>query len=120
MGWLGGAVMVAALGATPVAREVAPPMAQNKVATREVASRVATREAAPAAAQEQEAQTASEFAAAMSYPSSVCKKKRVDACGCHHVYGVRHCHPDRKGKHCEAIVKAELPWLQQEPESFKL
>ena len=37
---------------------------------------------------------------------SVCAKKRVDACGCHHVYGVRHCHPKRKSEHCEAMVKA--------------
>jgi hypothetical protein len=37
---------------------------------------------------------------------AVCAKKRVDACGCHHVYGVRHCHPKRKSEHCEAMVKA--------------
>lgn len=37
---------------------------------------------------------------------AVCAKKRVDACGCHHVYGVRHCHPKRKSDHCEAMVKA--------------
>lgn len=40
---------------------------------------------------------------------SVCAKKRVDACGCHHVYGVRHCHPNRKSDHCEAPVKATAP-----------
>jgi hypothetical protein len=40
---------------------------------------------------------------------AVCAKKRVDACGCHHVYGVRHCHPKRKSDHCEAMVKAEEP-----------
>ncbi|MDC0711967.1 hypothetical protein POL68_26100 [Stigmatella sp. ncwal1] len=40
---------------------------------------------------------------------SVCAKKRVDACGCHHVYGVRHCHPSRKGDHCEAPVNASMP-----------
>ncbi|MCP3102526.1 hypothetical protein LZ198_26995 [Myxococcus sp. K15C18031901] len=39
---------------------------------------------------------------------SVCAKKRVDACGCHHVYGIRHCHPNRKGEHCEAPVKAQV------------
>jgi hypothetical protein len=37
---------------------------------------------------------------------SICAKKRVDPCGCHHVYGVRHCHPKRKSEHCEAMVKA--------------
>ncbi|HYO66825.1 MAG TPA: hypothetical protein VEU33_12135, partial [Archangium sp.] len=38
-----------------------------------------------------------------------CSKKRVDACGCHHVYGVRHCHPKRKSEHCEAMVQASEP-----------
>lgn len=36
----------------------------------------------------------------------VCAKKRVDPCGCHHVYGARHCHPNRKTDHCEAPVKS--------------
>ncbi|HEX8435566.1 hypothetical protein [Archangium sp.] len=40
---------------------------------------------------------------------AVCSKKRVDACGCHHVYGVRHCHPKRKSEHCEAMVQANEP-----------
>ena len=40
---------------------------------------------------------------------AVCSKKRVDACGCHHVYGVRHCHPKRKSEHCEAMVQAPEP-----------
>jgi hypothetical protein len=40
---------------------------------------------------------------------SLCSKKRVDACGCHHVYGVRHCHPKRKSEHCEAMVQATEP-----------
>ena len=40
---------------------------------------------------------------------TTCSKKRVDACGCHHVYGVRHCHPKRKSEHCEAMVKAPSP-----------
>ncbi len=40
---------------------------------------------------------------------AVCGKKRVDACGCHHVYGVRHCHPKRKSEHCEAMVRAPEP-----------
>jgi len=39
---------------------------------------------------------------------AVCEKKRVDPCGCHHVYGIRHCHPNRKGAHCEAPVKAQV------------
>ena len=40
---------------------------------------------------------------------TTCSKKRVDACGCHHVYGVRHCHPKRKSEHCEAMVQAPSP-----------
>jgi hypothetical protein len=36
---------------------------------------------------------------------SVCAKKRVDACGCHHVYGVRHCHTKRQTDHCEGMAQ---------------
>jgi hypothetical protein len=38
---------------------------------------------------------------------AVCSKKRVDACGCHHVYGVRHCHPKRKSDHCESMAQVD-------------
>lgn len=38
-----------------------------------------------------------------------CAKKRVDACGCHHVFGVRHCHPSRRTDHCEVIAAAAVP-----------
>ena len=58
--------------------------------------------------QKQEAQQPEQVAAPVFNPS-VCAKKRVDPCGCHHVYGIRHCHPSRKGDHCEAPVKAQLP-----------
>ncbi len=40
---------------------------------------------------------------------AICAKKRVDACGCHHVYGIRHCHPKRKSEHCEAMAQAPEP-----------
>ncbi|MFP2911267.1 hypothetical protein ACLESD_40835 [Pyxidicoccus sp. 3LFB2] len=50
-----------------------------------------------------------EQVAAPVFNPSICAKKRVDPCGCHHVYGIRHCHPNRKGEHCEAPVKAQLP-----------
>lgn len=30
--------------------------------------------------------------------------KRIDACGCHHQYGLRHCHPKKKSNRCEAPV----------------
>ncbi|PTL76993.1 hypothetical protein [Vitiosangium sp. GDMCC 1.1324] len=36
---------------------------------------------------------------------ATCSKKRVDACGCHHVYGVRHCHPKRRTDHCESVAQ---------------
>lgn len=28
--------------------------------------------------------------------------KRTDPCGCHHQYGLRHCHPKKKSPRCEA------------------
>jgi hypothetical protein len=40
-------------------------------------------------------------------PMAACARKRVDACGCHHVYGLRHCHPNRKSKHRELTVKGK-------------
>ena len=40
---------------------------------------------------------------------SLCAKKRVDACGCHHVYGVRHCHPKRQTEHCAGMAQANDP-----------
>lgn len=52
-----------------------------------------------------------------------CDKKRVDACGCHHVYGLRHCHPARKTDHCEAPVKLKVaaPMSKQtKPELYEL
>jgi hypothetical protein len=38
-----------------------------------------------------------------------CAKKRTDACGCHHFYGLRHCHPKLKTPRCESPAKAETP-----------
>jgi hypothetical protein len=38
---------------------------------------------------------------------SLCAKKRVDSCGCHHVYGVRHCHSKRQSGHCEGMVRVD-------------
>ena len=43
-----------------------------------------------------------------------CAKKRVDACGCHHVFGVRHCHPSRRTTHCEAMAGTlSLPYSEK-------
>jgi len=44
---------------------------------------------------------------------SLCAKKRVDSCGCHHVYGVRHCHAKRQSDHCEGMVRADEPGASQ-------
>jgi hypothetical protein len=51
---------------------------------------------------------------------STCSTKRVDACGCHHQYGLRHCHPKLKSSRCEAPVRAELPWSQLAPAPLSL
>lgn len=40
---------------------------------------------------------------------AVAHEKRADKCGCHHQYGLRHCHPKFKTKTCEAPVKATAP-----------
>jgi hypothetical protein len=36
-------------------------------------------------------------------------EKRTDRCGCHHEFGLRHCHPNKKTQGCEAPVKAKVP-----------
>ncbi|HVE82693.1 MAG TPA: hypothetical protein VND93_07585 [Myxococcales bacterium] len=33
---------------------------------------------------------------------------RTDRCGCHHQYGLRHCHPNKKTVACEAPVEARV------------
>jgi hypothetical protein len=71
-----------------------------------------------AAPVEQNEQKPVEVAAPVFNPS-ICAKKRVDACGCHHVYGIRHCHPNRKGEHCEAPVKAVAPETAPAPEKVQ-
>ena len=40
----------------------------------------------------------------LRYGPRECTKKRVDPCGCHHVFGVRHCHPNRATSHCQAYT----------------
>ncbi len=42
------------------------------------------------------------------------KEKRTDPCGCHHQWGLRHCHPKKKTPRCEAPV-AEERTAKQEP-----
>ncbi len=36
--------------------------------------------------------------------NQACARKRTDACGCHHYYGLRHCHPKLKTERCERPV----------------
>ncbi|RKH15860.1 hypothetical protein D7Y13_33060 [Corallococcus praedator] len=50
-----------------------------------------------------------EMTAGPVFNPALCAKKRVDPCGCHHVYGIRHCHQSRKSNHCEAQVRAYEP-----------
>jgi hypothetical protein len=59
--------------------------------------------------------TTSPNLATPSFGTQSCQKKRVDACGCHHVYGVRHCHPKRKSEHCEVMAVREIAPVVQEP-----
>ena len=49
--------------------------------------------------------------------SGRCLKKPVDSCGCHHVFGVRHCHPSRRTNHCEARASWE-PEPEPAPQPF--
>lgn len=36
-----------------------------------------------------------------------CAKKRTDACGCHHYFGVRHCHTKLKTDKCQRYVERQ-------------
>jgi hypothetical protein len=38
-----------------------------------------------------------------------CQKQAVDACGCHRVFGKRHCHPNRESSHCHAYAHRADP-----------
>ena len=42
----------------------------------------------------------------LAAPALAHESKRTDKCGCHHQYGLRHCHPDMKTRKCEAPAKA--------------
>ena len=45
-----------------------------------------------------------------------CNGKPTDRCGCHTVYGLRHCHPNMKTRQCEAPVRGEkAPEKAQKP-----
>jgi len=55
-----------------------------------------------------------------SYESPQCQKKRVDACGCHHVYGIRHCHPNRKTNRCEAVASGRVKLTAPEVQKTRL
>lgn len=36
-------------------------------------------------------------------------EKRTDKCGCHHQYGLRHCHPNKATPYCEAPASGKAP-----------
>ena len=36
--------------------------------------------------------------------TNACLKKRVDRCGCHRIFGRRHCHPNRRTETCDAYA----------------
>jgi hypothetical protein len=40
--------------------------------------------------------------ALLSAPALGHQEKRTDPCGCHHQWGLRHCHPKKKTSRCEA------------------
>jgi hypothetical protein len=40
-------------------------------------------------------------------PSFAHQDKRTDPCGCHHQWGLRHCHPQKKTPRCEAAARSE-------------
>ena len=41
--------------------------------------------------------------------TNACLKKRVDRCGCHRIFGRRHCHPNRRTEACEAYAENSRP-----------
>ena len=50
------------------------------------------------------------------------KEKRTDPCGCHHQWGLRHCHPQKRTPKCEApAVKAdEAPAPESDKQEVKV
>ncbi|HYV49607.1 MAG TPA: hypothetical protein VFA20_32330 [Myxococcaceae bacterium] len=42
-------------------------------------------------------------------PARAHDEKRTDKCGCHHQYGLRHCHPNKATPYCEAPASAKSP-----------
>ena len=41
-------------------------------------------------------------------PAWAHSSKRTDPCGCHHQWGLRHCHPTKKTESCEAPASATV------------
>ena len=44
---------------------------------------------------------------------------RTDRCGCHHQYGLRHCHPNKKSQGCEAPASARVKEAAKPPAKAK-
>ncbi|HZA49964.1 MAG TPA: hypothetical protein VE549_04435 [Myxococcaceae bacterium] len=40
-------------------------------------------------------------------PSFAHHEKKTDPCGCHHQWGLRHCHPKKKTPRCEAPARSQ-------------
>ena len=73
-----------------------------------VAVALQTAPAAPDAPKAAQQVASVPLTAAPAFNTNVCQKKRVDPCGCHHVYGLRHCHPNRMSSHCERLSQAPV------------
>jgi hypothetical protein len=41
--------------------------------------------------------------------------KRTDKCGCHHQFGLRHCHPNKETPFCEAPAAGKAPLPKTPP-----
>ena len=42
-------------------------------------------------------------------PAMAHRNKRTDKCGCHHQFGLVHCHPNMKSNKCSAHVADKTP-----------
>lgn len=49
-----------------------------------------------------------------SAPALAHKSKRTDPCGCHHQFGLRHCHMKEKSDKCEAPVSKDAQPLNRD------
>jgi len=62
---------------------------------------------APEAPPQRFAANSTEIPQAALARARTCAKKRTDACGCHHYFGVRHCHAKLKTDKCQRRVERQ-------------